>query len=185
MQDAQIIELYWKRDELAITESEKHYGAYCRRIAVNILSSHQDAEECVNDTWHRTWNSIPPQKPFSLAAFFGKIVRNLSISCFRAKHAQKRFHGMTILLSELDDCVPSNESVTQEMEANLLTETIERWLSSLTVDDRVLFVRRYWFGDAVNELARECGITQNKMAQRMLRLRKSLKIVLGQEGFDV
>ena len=185
MLDFKIIELYWDRDESAITESERQYGAYCRRIAMNILSCLEDAEECVSDTWYRSWENIPPQRPNSLAAFFGKIVRNLSISRYRASRAQKRFGGITVLLSELDDCVPAHSSTEQDMEGNLLTEVIDNWLTRLSEDDRVLFVRRYWFGDAVNTLAKECGSTQNQMAQRMLRLRKSLKSALEQEGYSV
>ena len=185
MHDAEIIELYWIRDERAIAESDISYGAYCRRIAVNILTSREDAEECVNDTWHRTWESIPPQKPVSLAAYFGRIVRNLSISRFRANRAKKRFDGMEALLSELDDCIPSRESVTKAVERKMLAEIIDSWLAGLNADDRVLFLRRYWFGDAVNALAKECGVTQNQMAQRMLRLRKDLKLRLQREGIEV
>ena len=185
MQDAQIVELYWNRDECAITESDLRYGAYCRHIAMNILTSFEDAEECVNDTWLRTWESVPPQKPDSLAAFFGRIVRNLSISRFRANRAQKRFDGISVLLSELDDCVPSGDSVAKAVEGKLLSEVLDRWLSMLPSDDRVLFVRRYWFGDAVNTLAKEIGVTQNRMAQRMMRLRKSLKLALEKEGIEV
>jgi len=185
MQDAQIIDLYWNRDERAIVESDRHYGAYCRKIAMNILNSHEDAEECVNDTWHNTWNNIPPQKPNSLAAFFGRIIRNLSISRFRANRAQKRFDGITILLSELDECVPARESVMQEIEGKMLSETIDGWLAQLPKDDRILFVRRYWFGEAVNALAEEYGCSQNQMAQRMMRLRKALKSTLDQGGIDI
>ena len=185
MQDVQIIELYWNRDERAIAESNNHYGAYCRRIAMSILSSREDAEECVNDTWHRTWDSVPPQRPASLAAFFGRIIRNLSISRYRANHAKKRFDGITSLLSELDDCIPAHGSVTQEMEGKLLSEIIDRWLFRLPKDDRVLFIRRYWFGEAVTALAKECGVTQNQMAQRMMRLRRDLKSTLEQEGIEV
>ena len=184
MQDTQIIELYWNRDESAITESDKYYGAYCRKIAMNILNNHEDAEECVSDTWFRTWENIPPQRPNILAAFFGRIIRNLSISRYRAGHAKKRYDGITILLSELDDCVPSKDSTAQAMEEKLLTETIDNWLALLPKDDRVLFLRRYWFGEAVNALAKECGITQNQMAQRMLRLRKDLKLTLEKEGIQ-
>lgn len=183
--DIQIIELYWNRDERAIAESNSHYGAYCGRIARNILSNYEDAEECVSDTWLRTWECVPPQRPNSLAAFFGRIVRNLSISRYRAYRAQKRFNGITILLSELDDCVPAPSSVEQASEDRLITEAIDNWLSQLPKDDRVLFIRRYWFGDAVNTLAEECGLTQNQMAQRMLRLRKGLKAALIQEGIEV
>jgi len=185
MQDAAIIELYLNRDERAITESDRHYGTYCRRIAFNILSCHEDCEECVNDTWRRSWDNIPPQRPSSLAAFFGRIVRNLSISRYRANHAKKRFDGITVLLSELEDCVPSRESVTQAFEDRVFSEAIDNWLARLSTEDRVLFVRRYWYGDAVHALAKECGCTQNQMAQRMLRLRKSLKTALEQEGIEI
>ena len=185
MQDSEIVELYWNRDERAIAESDSHYGAYCRHIAMNILSSREDSEECVNDTWHRTWDNVPPQRPSSLSAFFGRIVRNLSISRYRAYHAKKRFDGITILLSELDDCVPAHGSIAQATEGRLLTEIIDQWLAGLTKEDRVLFIRRYWFGEAVNALANECGVRQNQIAQRMLRLRRELKSALEQEGFDV
>ena len=185
MQDSKIVELYWDRDERAIAESDTHYGVYCRHIAMNILSSREDSEECVTDTWYRTWNNVPPQKPTSLAAFFGRIVRNLSISRFRANRAKKRFDGMTVLLSELNDCIPSRESVTDSAEGNMLSGAIDRWLSGLEKDDRALFIRRYWFGEAVNVLSKECGVTQNQMAQRMLRLRKGLKQALEQEEIRV
>jgi len=185
MHDSQIVELYWNRDERAITESDNHYGRYCRHIAMNILSSYEDSEECVNDTWYRTWDNVPPQRPDSLAAFFGRIVRNLSISRYRANRAKKRFDGLTVLLSELDDCVPTSESVTLAVEGRLLTEIIDNWLEHLPKEDRVLFLRRYWFGEAVNALAKESGVTQNRMAQRMMRLRRDLKSALETEGFNV
>ena len=182
MQDAQIIELYWNRDERAITESDVHYGAYCHRIASNILSNNEDADECVNDTWYRAWENIPPQRPNSLAAFFGRIVRNLSISRYRANHAKKRYDGIAILLSELDDCIPAKSSTVEIVEGKLLSEIIDRWLYSLPKDDRILFIRRYWFGEAVKTLAGEYGCSENKMAQKMLRLRNDLKNLLEKEG---
>jgi len=182
MNDARIIELYWQRNEQAITESDKQYGRFCRRIAMNILNSSEDSEECVNDTWHRAWENMPPQKPDSLSAFFGRITRNLSLSRFRANHAKKRYGGITILLSELEDCIPSRGTIEQETEDWQLAEIISDWLTLLPKDDRVLFMRRYWFGDTVKNLAKECGANQNQMAQRMFRLRSSLKDRLEQEG---
>jgi len=185
MLDSQIIELYWARSEQAIRAGDERYGPYCNRIAMNILSNREDCEECVNDTWLRAWNSMPPQRPDSLAAFFGRIVRNLSISRYRLNHAQKRHTGIMVLLSELEDCVASGSTPEQVVENKLLAEAISNWLVSLSKDDRALFVRRYWFGDALRTLARECGVTQNQMAQRMLRLRKRLKVVLEQEGITL
>lgn len=182
MDDKQIIELYFNRDEQAIKETEFKYGAFCQRIAMNILSSREDAEECVNDTYYSVWNQIPPVIPDVFKAFLGRITRNLSISRFRAMHAKKRYSGIEVMLSELDDCIPSTASVEQSIEARELGGYISEWLDSLQEEDRVLFVRRYWFGDEVQALAKACGITAAKMAQKMLKLRKGLKADLEKKG---
>lgn len=175
MTDDEIIDLYWQRNEIAIKRSAECFGRFCHKIAMNILSNLQDAEECVNDTWYRAWQSIPPQRPRSLVAYFGRITRNISISKFRADHAKKRYDGITILLSELDDCIPDKSSFEKEREDRQMAEILSRWLAELPVDDRILFVKRYWMGDPVKTLAKEGGVTQNQMAQRMFRLRKDLK----------
>ena len=185
MKDAQIIDLYWQRNEQAINASNDQYGSFCKRVAMNILNNNEDSEECVNDTWHKAWDNIPPQKPNSLAAFFGRITRNLSLSRFRANRAKKRYDGITMLLSELEDCIPAKCSIEQEIEGKQLAEIISDWLALLPKDDRVLFMRRYWFGDALKELAKESGTNQNQLAQRMFRLRSSLKDTLEKEGILV
>ena len=182
MEDTAIIDLYFARDESAIGESEKKYGAYCRRIAGNILSVREDAEECVSDTWLTAWGRIPPVIPVSLRTFLGRITRDLSISRYRANHAQKRYSGLDVLLSELDECIPDRRSPEREVESRVLTETISRWLDSLPGDDRALFLRRYWYGDGLQTLAAETGCTAPQMAQRMLRLRKKLRRALEEEG---
>ncbi|MBE6948334.1 MAG: sigma-70 family RNA polymerase sigma factor [Ruminococcaceae bacterium] len=182
MEDNQIVELYHKRDEIAISETQQKYGLFCHRIAINILTLQEDAEECVNDTYLSAWKSMPPAFPNSLKAFLGRITRTHSIDRYRANHAKKRYNGVEMLLSELEDCVPTVNNVEIEMERMMLTEIINTWLDSLSPDDCTLFVRRYWFGDAVKTLAKTCGCTQNQMAQRMLKLRKSLKEALELEG---
>ena len=182
MEDNQIIDLYFCRDESALTETAKKYGTFCQRVAMNVLSIREDAEECVNDTYHTAWNQIPPTKPDSFKAFLGRIVRNFAISKYRALHAKKRFNGLEVMLSELGDCVPATESVEQEIEAKELTEHINTWLAGLKKEDRVLFVRRYWYGDDVRELAKRCGVTATQMTQRMLRLRRKLKVFLEEKG---
>lgn len=182
MEDNQIIDLYFCRDESALTETAKKYGTFCQRIAMNVLSIREDAEECVNDTYHTAWNQIPPTKPDSFKAFLGRIVRNFAISKYRALHAKKRFNGLEVMLSELGDCVPATESVEQEIEAKELTEHINTWLAGLKKEDRVLFVRRYWYGNDVRELAKRCGVTATQMTQRMLRLRRKLKVFLEEKG---
>jgi RNA polymerase sigma-70 factor (ECF subfamily) len=181
MEDLQIIKLYWLRDEEAIKETHTKYGRLLHTIALNILLNHEDSEECVSDTYSKAWNAMPPQKPNSLAAYLGRIVRNLSINCWYEHRAQKRCNGADVLLSELSDCVPSTTNVEKEIEINELSEVISDWLCTLSQDDRVLFLRRYWFGDSVNKLAGECGTTPNKLAGRMYRLRQSLKKSLEKE----
>lgn len=185
MEDQQIIELYFQRDERAISETAAKYGGFCTYIAMNILSVKEDAEECVSDTYFSAWKQIPPTVPEVFKAFLGRITRNLSISKFRAMRAKKRFNGLEVMLSELEDCLPSSESVEQLVEARQLSEYISSWLDSLSDEDCALFVRRYWFGDEVQILAKKCGITSGHMAQKMLRLRKSLKAFLEQKGVAV
>lgn len=185
MDDSQIVALYHQRNEQAITESSRKYGLLCHRIAKNILSSAEDAKECVNDTWFAAWRRMPPDKPLALGAFLGRITRNLSISRWRADHAKKRFHGMDLLLSELDDCIPDTNDVEQAVEQRELTRLLDQWLDCLPAEDCILFVRRYWYGDAVHALAKEYSCTPNQMAQQMLRLRKKLKVFLEQEGVSI
>lgn len=182
MDDYKIIELYYAREEQAITETDTKYGPFCRTIALNILSVREDAEECVNDTWHAAWTRMPPDLPKSLKAFLGRITRNLSISRFRMNRAKKRYDGMEVLLSELDDCVPDVRGVEETVDEHRLSALISDWLDSLNVEDCTLFVRRYWYGDSVKSMADKWNCTPNKMAQRMLRLRRELKTFLEKEG---
>lgn len=136
MEDSAIIELYWARDEGAIAQTDLKYGTFCRKLAFNVLSSNEDSEECVNDTWHRAWDTMPPQRPDSLRAYLGRIVRNLSISRLRQRTAQKRGGGLEIMLSELGDCLPAPQSVERETEAKELAGVISAWLRGLSDDDR-------------------------------------------------
>ena len=182
MTDAQIIRLFWDRDEDAIGACERRYGQYCRRIAMNVLHDSSDAEECVNDSWHRAWRSIPPETPSSLGAYLGRITRNLALSRYRADHTQKRFHGVAVLLSELEDCIPSTEIWDRDLEHEHLVGVVDAWLRSLPQEERVLFVRRYWYGDALEALARSWGWSESRISKRLSSLRKQLKIRLDQEG---
>lgn len=185
MEDIQIIDLYWLRDERAISETDSKYGAFCHRIAMNILSSFQDSEECVSDAYGRCWDTMPPQRPGSLRAYLGTIIRNLSLSRYRASRAQKRYSGAEVLLSELSDCVPAPESVQRTVEARELGELMSRWLDGLGEEDRALFLRRYWNGDGVKDLAHELGVRPNALTKRLLRLRESLRRSLEREGVSV
>ena len=182
MDDQSIVELFIQRNENAITESKKKYGNYCARIAANILSVSEDAEECVNDTWVSAWNRIPPVIPVSLKAFYGKLVRDISLDRYRKSHAGKRFTGMVMILDELSECIPSDQDVQKILEARELTDMINTWLAGLTKDDRVLFIKRYYYGETVKSLAGMMNCTENQMAQKMLKLRNGLKAYLRTEG---
>ena len=185
MDDLAIVELYHRRDEQAIAESDKKYGAMCHSIAARLLVLREDAEECVNDTWHAAWNRMPPDRPSVLSAFFGRITRNLSISRWRRDHAKKRYDGIEILLSELEDCVPAPRTVEEDFDRQQLAQSISAWLDSLTDGDRRLFIRRYWYGDPVKELAAERGERGNVLSQRLLRLRRALRFFLESEGVEL
>lgn len=183
MDDSQIIDLYFRREEAAISQTAAKYGVFCHNLARNILSIDADAEECVNDTYLHAWNSIPPTRPDKLGAWLGRVVRNLAINLWNKNHCKKRYSGMELLLNELEECIPSPGTVEHEIEAKELTGIINVWLASLTKNDRVLFMRRYWNGEAVNALAEECGMTQGRLAKRMYQLRQKLKATLEREGY--
>ena len=185
MTDEAIIQLYFDRDEQAIAESDGKYGGFCRYLADNILRNREDAEECVNDTWLTAWNRIPPTRPERLKAFFGRITRDLSIDRWRHDRAQKRYDGAELLLSELEDCVPSPQNVEETAELRELTAAIDRWLGGLEPDERAAFVRRYWYGEPVKDLAEHFAASHNQMAQRLRRLRLRLREALEAEGVAI
>ena len=182
MEDTAIVELYWARDQRAITASDEKYGGLCRSLSFHILASREDAEECVNDTWHRAWDTMPPQRPASLGAYLCRIVRNLSLDRWRARRAEKRGAGAEALVLELEDCVPAAPSAEAAWEARETAAAVERWLDGLPPEDRWLFLRRYWYGERVDALARQLSATPNGTAQRLRRLRASLRRALEQEG---
>ena len=179
--DTAIIELYNARDERAISETDRKYGSYCTAVSMNILDSYPDAEECVNDTYLHTWNSIPPQNPPGLRNFLGKIVRNLSISRWRTLHSQKRDRDLTVALSELEDCL----SVPAETEGRELCEWLNAFLEGLDARERKLFVGRYWYAHPVNRLAEAYGMTPNAVTKQLARTRERLRAYLAERGYTV
>lgn len=185
MDDTRIIALYWQRKEQAVAETAKKYGGFCHNIALNILSIREDAAECVNDTWHSAWNAIPPEHPVCLRAWLGRVVRNLALNRWNQNHAAKRYNGMDQLFDELAECIPASQTVERQIEDRELSEVINTWLGALAAEDRIIFIRRYWRGDAVKQLAQACGVRPNDMAKRMYRLRQSLKAALEKEGFQL
>ena len=185
MEDAAIIGLYWARDERAVAASDEKYGRLCRSLSRDILDSAEDAEECVNDTWQRAWDTMPPQRPSSLRAYFAKITRNLSIDRWRARRAEKRGAGLAVLLEELEDALPAAPSAEEITEARETARAIDRWLDTLSPADRKAFLRRYWYGQRVDQVAAQAGCSPNSMAKRLGRLRDGLRRALEQEGINV
>jgi len=185
MNDYEIIALYFKRDEMAIVETRKKYGAYCSKIANNILEYKQDVEECLNDMYHHAWNSIPPDKPEHLGAWLSKVIRNLALNLLMKKRTQKRYAGMEEIFDEIKDCIPSPKLVEHEIEEKELTAFINKWLKTLPSEERVLFLRRYWWGETLKELEKEYQISHGKMAKKMYNLRASLRTALEKEGYSL
>ena len=181
MDDKEIIELYWRRDEQAVAETDRKYGAYCRSVAMNILGVREDAEECTSDTYIRAWESIPPERPGQLRLWLAKVTRNLAIDRWRSRCSKKR-SGMTVLLSELDECIPDEHSPEQLADAKELGRLINAWLAELDEGKRTLFMRRYWAAQNVAEIAKSSGVSPNALAQRLMRLRCDLKKYLEREG---
>ena len=181
MEDTGIIDLYWARDERAVEETDRKYGTYCRAISYRILKNRQDVEECLNDTYVRAWNTMPPQRPFALGAFLGKIARNLSLNYYRAGHAQRRGSGQVpLLLEELKDCAA--ESPEQALEAAELSRLLDRFLRSLPQKECCIFMRRYWYLDPVDEIARRYHMPLGTVKSSLFRTRQKLRAYLVQEG---
>lgn len=185
MVNKEIVSLYLARREEAIRETEKKYGAYCRQISRNVLTVKEDAEECVNDAYHAAWTHIPPDEPVSLKVYLGRLIRNLAISRYRKNHAAKRYAGAELLLSELEDCVPYTDTPERIAEADELAHELTDWLSSLAKEDRILFLRRYWYGVSVKRLAQERGCKANAAAQRLYVLRGALRDYLFTKGVEL
>ena len=183
MDDKQIIKLFFERSDQAITELSKKYGKLCFKIANSILDDPQDAEECVNDAYLGAWNSIPPHAPDPLRPYLCRIVRNISLKKLRANSAIKRDSSYEISLSELVDCIPDNSSY-DDLSVKELTAQINEFLSSLERDDRVMFVKRYWFSEPLSEIAQTFGITEHNASVRLSRMRGKLRKFLNdQEAF--
>lgn len=182
MEDEKIIRLFILRSEQAIAELSYKYGGTCRKIAFNILNNLEDAEECVNDTYLATWNSIPPNTPNPLVTYVCKITRNLSLKKYRYNTARKRNSFYDISLSELESCIPTDDRNLKSCEEEDLTIIIEGFLDSLDKKSRIMFVKRYWFAESVKSIAEELGATENYVAVRMLRIREKMKIYLERKG---
>ena len=183
MDEKEIIALYWARSENAIAETAQKYGKFCHSIAYNILANREDSEECVNDTWLHTWNAIPPRKPNKLAAFLGKITRNLALKKYEIYTAAKRGGGQVPLaLEELAEYIPDPDSVERQMDDRMLADALNGFLAGLSPETRRIFLRRYWKLSSVKEIALDYGISESKVKMSLLRTREKLRSFLEQEG---
>ena len=186
MEDVKIVQLYWDRDESAITETSNKYGNYCTSIALNILGDIEDAKECVNDTYLNAWTSMPPHRPNILSTFLGKITRNLSFNKYKYDHTQKRGNGqLPIVLDELSECISGKEDIQTEMEYQELVKCIDEFLDSLPPQKRKIFVCRYWYNDSIIEIAKRFHIKENAVSMTLARIRKKLRTYLVERGYDV
>ena len=185
MDDQNIVELYVSRSEQALAETQRAYGAYCFSIAYRILSSREDAEECVNDVYLKVWNSIPPHRPSCLRTFLGKLTRNTALSRYTAQRATKRGGGQVpLVLEELRECLADTDGARMAEDV-AVQDALSRFLRSLSTDNRRIFLQRYWYLCSVEQIAREMGVSVSKVKMSLLRTRQRLKQFLENEGIGI
>ena len=183
MEDEAIVKLYWQRSEEAILQTDRKYGRYCRSIAFHILENEDDTDECLNDTYLKIWNLIPPKRPTLLSALLGKITRNLALDRRKYNQAEKRGGGQVpLVLEELAKCVPGGNSVEEILENKELTAILNRFLSVLPRRTREIFMLRYWYLCPVRQIAEKLGIGESNVKMTLLRSRRQLKALLEKEG---
>ena len=182
LKDHEIIGLFFERSEQSITELILKYGAAVKKVASNILNNTQDIEECISDTYFHVWSRIPPERPDHLGAYTCRIARNVSLNRYHSNAAQKRNSHYDVALEELEGTIPALSTVESEYDARELTAYLNLFLSKLSRDDRYLFMRRYWYGDGISEIAHSLKITPHAASVRLFRLRKNLQKLLQKEG---
>ena len=184
MDDHAIVALYWARDERALTETAAKFGAYCRKIAMNLLASLPDAEEVENDTWLAAWDSMPENRPARLAPYLGRITRNLALDRLDQAAAQKRGGGQVDLaLEELAECIPHETDVEDQLLAEALGETVRQFVAALPPREADVFARRYFFAEPVKDIAQSYGLRPNHVSVLLRRTREKLKEYLLEEGW--
>jgi len=184
VKDSEIIDFYWNKDSKAISASVEQYGAYCFSIANGILDDARDSEECVNDTWLRAWNAIPPTRPTVLKVFFAKITRHLSFDRYKARRSLKRGGGETVLvLEELAECIAGETDVEGQVNAKELGEVINQFVASLSEREKNLFIRRYFFSEPIKVIADRYDTSENYVNVTLSRVRRRLRGHLSKEGY--
>ena len=184
MEDKQILDLYFARDEKAIEESDKKYGHYCFTVAYNVLFDAEDARECLNDTWHTTWNLIPPNRPNQLKYYLAKITRSIALNVFRKYSAQKR-GGLEseVVFEEIEGIVADKQNPEKELEKKELIQCINHFLRRQKERDRNMFIRRYFYMESIDKIAKRYGVSANNGSVILSRMRDELKEHLRKEGY--
>ncbi|HIY33481.1 MAG TPA: sigma-70 family RNA polymerase sigma factor [Candidatus Evtepia faecavium] len=182
MEDEKIIALFFQRSEQAIQALDEKYGPRCHQVSYNILNDRQDAEECVNDAYFGAWNAIPPAKPNPLLTYLLKIVRNLSCKRYWQKGAAKRNSNYTIALQEIEACLADRNTVEDAIEARELARILETFLDTLSGENRVIFLRRYWFSDSYQDIAQRVGLPEKTVSVRLTRTRQRMRQYLMERG---
>lgn len=187
MEDTKIIQLYFERSERAITETSKKYEKYCYKIAYNILYNKEDSQECVNDTYLRVWNSIPPFRPARFSAYLGKITRNLALNLYEKLHRQKRGGGqLEIVYEELQEIIPdAHQNPEKKLELEFVSQCINNYLKTIPQLNRMVFIGRYWYMDSIQTISEHLGISQSKTKSILFRVRKGLRDYFAKEGIIV
>ena len=175
MEDEKIIEMFFDRSEQAIRELDMKYGKTCRSLSYNIVNSREDAEECVSDAYLGAWNAIPPARPDPLLSYIVKIVRNISLKIYWRKEAAKRSGHYTAAMEEIEACIAGPSTVESEIEAKELARIIGEFLDTLTPENRVIFMRRYWFADSCRDIAGLVGLTEKNISVRLTRIREKMR----------
>lgn len=184
MTDSQIIALFWDRNEDAIRETDAAYGRRLYAISNQILCQRQEAEESVSDTYMKAWETMPPQKPLYFFAYLAKICRNFSLARLQWNSAAKRSAEIVSLTQEMAECIPDRR-MEHRLECEALGQLLNRFLESLSRDNRLIFLRRYWYADSIREIADRYGITESKVKTQLHRTRKKLQVFLEKEGIAI
>jgi RNA polymerase sigma-70 factor (ECF subfamily) len=185
MDDKRIIELFFARSDKAIDELDKKYGRVSRAIAENVLADSRDAEECVNEAYLQLWNKIPPVRPTSLSAYLLKAVRNLSVNRYHHNNAERRRGNYALCIDELSETVTASQSVDEAISERELTSYINEFLGTLDKTSRVIFVRRFWYMDSYESIAKVLGIREGAVRTRLSRTRAKLKVFLDERGVAI
>ncbi|MCI9385509.1 MAG: RNA polymerase sigma factor [Lachnospiraceae bacterium] len=182
MEDNEIIELFWQRSQQAIAETDGKYGGRLQSLSMNILHDREDAEECVNDTYHATWNTLPPQRPNYFFAYLAKLARNFSFGKYDYYHAQKRNVTVVELSDEIENCIPSPNDLEQKMDSREIGRIISEFLYTQSPEMRMVFVRRYWYMESIKDISLAFHSSESKVKSILFRMRNRLREHLEKEG---